>query len=105
MPVERRLSSDEQQRRNHARPSWEQAFQRLDLKTSHEPELNELLKENRFLIRDYFEAIIASARGSYRRLRRFRKEYEPEGIPSYDSRLSYHMREARSIVHGPRKPH
>ncbi len=103
MPVERKFSA-EQQRRNHARPSWSDVYRIIDLRTAYDDSQNQLLPENRLFLRDYFDAVECSARGSYRKMRRFRKQYEPEDQPTYDPRLRQHMGIIRSVMIGTRRP-
>lgn len=103
MPVER-ISPDERQRRDHARPSWGNLYSTMDQRTHNNPSQNDLLRDNRLLLRDYYDAVITSAKGSYRKMRKFKKEHQPNGQPTYHPELTLHMGMIRSAILGPRKP-
>ena len=97
----RDITVDEQRRRLFAKPTWETMFDLLNMISINNPDQHGLLIDNRDLLREYFEAVVSSSCGSYRRMRRFKKEYMPNGEnPKFSSRLNWHMGFIRSRVLG-----
>jgi hypothetical protein len=98
----------EQRRKFMARPDWTTVFGILETRTANDwinKPLNNrhmLLVENRGLLKEYYEAVASSYKGSYRRIRRFNKQYKPDGNPQYDQGLEFHMGVIRSMVLEPK---
>lgn len=106
-PERKSVNQAESQRKLFAIPGLASVMDTIDVKTTNNPTLHDLFLGNRETLTDYYNAIFYAAAGrGYRKLNKFKKEFEkdqdsPHYNPGLIKLLDFHMSIIRSRIYGP----